>query len=154
MAGSATSLPVRPNVVWRLFVIDQLVGSLLEREFGRRRLRPGDFAVLSTIGVVQPVTPTDLAELLGMRPTSLSAALKRLGGGKLVSRSRNPADGRSVLLGLTAAGARRVEESVPALQAVLAGVTANLDIPVDALADALEAYERAARRLLDGSAKT
>jgi DNA-binding MarR family transcriptional regulator len=145
---------VRPNVVWRLFVVDQLVGSLLEREFGRRRLRPGDFAVLSTIGVRQPVTPKDLAELLGMRPTSLSAVLKRLEGGKLVRRSRNPGDGRSVLLALTAAGTRRVEETLPALQAVIAGVTANLEIPLDDLADALEAYERAARRLLDGSATT
>jgi DNA-binding MarR family transcriptional regulator len=89
-----------------------------------------------------------------MRPTSLSAVLKRLEGGKLVRRSRNPGDGRSVLLGLTAAGARRVEEAVPALQAVIAGVTANLEMPLDELADALEAYERAARRLLDGSATT
>jgi len=71
MAGAPRTLPARPNVVWRLFVLDQLVGTLVEREFGPGRLTPREFAVLSTIGATRPITPTDLAQLLGMPATTL-----------------------------------------------------------------------------------
>ena len=153
MAAPRT-LPARPNVVWRLFVLDQLVGSLVEREFGAGRLTPREFAVLSTIGATRPITPTDLAQLLGMPATTLSAVLKRFERDGLVERGRNPDDGRSVLLEPTSEGERRIQEALPAIRAVIDAVGANLDVPVEDVQAALEAYERAIRRALDDSAMT
>jgi DNA-binding MarR family transcriptional regulator len=147
-------LPARPNVVWRLFVLDQLVGTLVERAFGTGRLTPREFAVLSTIGATRPITPTDLAQLLGMPATTLSAVLKRFERDGLVVRTRNPEDGRSVLLEPTPEGERRIQEALPAIRTAIDAVGANLDVPLEDVQAALEAYERAARRALDGSAKT
>jgi DNA-binding MarR family transcriptional regulator len=152
MAEPARTLPARPNVVWRLFVLDQLVGTLLEREFGAGRLSPREFAVLSTIGATRPITPTDLAQLLGMPATTLSAVLKRFERDGLVARTRNPDDGRSVLLEPTQEGERRIRESLPRIRTAIDAVGANLDVPLEDVQAALEAYERAARRALDGSA--
>lgn len=144
------SLPARPNVVWRLFVVGQLVGTLLEREFARFGLSARDFAVLSTIGSTEAITPRDLADLLGMPATTLSAVLKRLEDAAHVERHPNPADGRSVLLQLSPGGRARMTESAPALRRVLDAIASNLELPDETVRDALEAYERAARRALDG----
>ena len=152
MAGTARTLPARPNVVWRLFVLDQLVGTLVEREFGAGRLTPREFAVLSTIGATRPITPTDLAQLLGMPATTLSAVLKRFERDGLVARVRNPDDGRSVLLEPTSEGEHRIQDALPGIRAAIDAVGANLDMPLGDVQEALEAYERAVRRALDGSA--
>lgn len=154
MSEPRRSLPARPNVIWRLFVVSQLVGTLLEREFARLELTARDFAVLSTIGATTAITPRDLAELLGMPATTLSAVLKRLEEPGAVRRRRNPEDGRSVLLELTAEGRARMEAAAPALRRAVAALDEALEAPVDQLQDALEAYERAARRALDGTASS
>jgi MarR family transcriptional regulator, organic hydroperoxide resistance regulator len=142
------SLPARPNVVFRLFIVENLVGELLDRELSGSGVAPRDFGILSGIGATSRITPSDLAELLGMPPTTLSTALKRLEASGDVTRSRNPDDGRSVLLELTAAGNERWQAAWPGLRRTLAAVDASLEMPVEQLQDALEAYERAARTAL------
>lgn len=142
------SLPVRPNVVFRLFIVENLVGELLNRELTKAGVASRDFGILSGIGATSRITPSDLAELLGLPQTTLSTALKRLEASGDVSRSRNPDDGRSVLLELTAAGQERWRAGWPGLRSTLEAVNASLEIPVEQLQDALEAYERAVRAAL------
>jgi DNA-binding MarR family transcriptional regulator len=89
-----------------------------------------------------------------MPPTTLSAVLKRLERPGDVRRRPNPADGRSVLLELTPAGRARMEAAAPSLRRAVAALDAALDAPVDELQEALQAYERAARRALDDSASS
>jgi hypothetical protein len=59
-----------PNLVFRTFVVDQLVGALLGDAIAPSGLGPGEFGVLSTMRVVQPVMPSELAAELGMPPSS------------------------------------------------------------------------------------
>jgi DNA-binding MarR family transcriptional regulator len=112
--------PERPgNVLLQIFVVDELAAALLERAFARKTLSPGDFALASVIRVFQPVTPTGLSSFLGMPPTTLSSRLGRLERRRLVRRRRNPNDGRSSLVEVTALGRRRVEALFPAFASVL-----------------------------------
>jgi DNA-binding MarR family transcriptional regulator len=142
------SLPKPPNVLWRAFVVSQLVGALVDREIARAGGEPRDFGVLSTIGSMGLITPTDLAELLGMPPTTLSATLARLEQAGAVRRRRNPNDGRSVLLELTAAGKRRWQTANRGLRVSIDRVGEELERPVPEVAATLETLERALRAAL------
>jgi DNA-binding MarR family transcriptional regulator len=142
------SLPGQANVLFRTFILSQLVGALLDREIARTGGDPRDLGVLSGIGLMSRITPTDLAELLGMPPTTLSATLRRLESAGAVRRRRNPTDGRSVLLELTAAGKRRWHSGWPGLRASVDKVGAELEQPVPEIMSALEELERALRAAL------
>jgi DNA-binding MarR family transcriptional regulator len=134
------------NVLLQVFVVDQLGAALLERAFARRALAPGDFAVASVIRAFQPVTPTELSSFLGIPRTTLSSRLARLQKRRLVRRRRNPVDGRSSLIEVTALGRRRVEALFPAFASVLQAIRVHLgDRDLAAVQSALARLEDAMR---------
>ena len=114
------------NILLQIFVVDQLAAALLERSFVRSPLSPGDFAVVSVMHAFQPVTPTALSAFLGIPPTTLSSRIARLEERRLVRRRRNPSDGRSSLLEVTALGRRRVQALFPAFRAALQAIRGEL----------------------------
>jgi len=67
------------------------------------------FALLSIDAEGTP--STTLGPKMGMEPTSLSRLLNTLETRKLIYRSQNPADGRSILIHLTAFGKEKREDS-------------------------------------------
>jgi len=114
------------NVLFRLFILGQLADDLLGRAMAGLKVQPNDFAVLSAIRAFQPITPSRLAALLGMPPTTLSSYLRRLEGRRLVRRRPNPDDGRSSLLEVTKTGDRHAVSAFPALQGSVARVLERL----------------------------
>src|SRR3954454_3838712 len=138
----------RRNVLFRVFILGQLVDDLLGRAMGKLQFGANDFAVQSAIGAFQPITPSRLAAQLGMPPTTLSSYLRRLEAKKHVKRRANPEDGRSSLLELTKRGEQRVQAGVPALRGAIARVHEQLDYPSDDLDLALDRLEDALRRVL------
>ncbi|GAA2102984.1 MarR family transcriptional regulator [Kitasatospora saccharophila] len=86
----------------------------------RRRIRSaagtGDFTLTqaSTVGRLLDsevgLTTSDLAVAEGMRHQSMATTIATLAAQGLVERSRDPEDGRRVLIGLTPEGRRRGEE--------------------------------------------
>lgn len=79
-------------------------------------LTPSQFAVLMGVASQQRelgVTIKDLAEHLSMAPTHVTTEIGRLEGKGLLSKRRNEADGRSILVTLTAKGEARVERISP-----------------------------------------
>jgi len=141
-------LPRRPNPLFQVFVLGQLTRSIFDREFGARGLSHEGFGVVSAVGATQPVTPTDLAELLGMAPSTLSAQIARLVEDGRVERIPNPADRRSYTLELTAAGHEYMRAAAHAMRATLQAIDAELDRPRDEIVYALELLEAAMRRVL------
>jgi DNA-binding MarR family transcriptional regulator len=91
------------------FAIDQQLAGLLQQAMADAPLAPNEFAVYSTLRLMQPTTPSQLAGTLGMKPTTLSSMLVRMARGGHLKRRRNPADGRSVILTLTPSGVRITE---------------------------------------------
>ena len=138
----------RRNVLFRLFILGQLANDLVDTAMRREKLSPNGFAVASAIRAFQPITPTELANLLGMRPTTLSSYLRRLEARRHVKRRPNPDDGRSSLLELTKLGDRYVVAGFPALRGSVARVEEHLDYPADELDLALDRLEDAMRRAL------
>jgi DNA-binding MarR family transcriptional regulator len=138
----------RRNVLFRLFILGQLADDLLGRAMSGARLQTNDFAVLSAIRAFQPITPSRLAALLGMPPTTLSSYLRRLEARRLVRRRRNPEDGRSSLLEVTKTGGTQTVSALPALQGSVARVHERLDYSPRELDLALDRLEDALRALL------
>lgn len=136
------------NVLFRLFILGQLADDLLGRAMAGLKVQPNDFAVLSAIRAFQPITPSRLAALLGMPPTTLSSYLRRLEGRRLVRRRPNPDDGRSSLLEVTKTGDRHAVSAFPALQGSVARVHERLDYSPKELDLALDRLEDAMRALL------
>jgi DNA-binding MarR family transcriptional regulator len=136
------------NVLFRLFILGQLADDLLGRAMSGLTLQPNDFAVLSAVRAFQPITPTHLAALLGMPPTTLSSYLRRLEGRRLVRRRPNPEDGRSFLLEVTKSGDRETLSAFPALQGSVARVHERLDYSPRELDLALDRLEDAMRAVL------
>jgi DNA-binding MarR family transcriptional regulator len=136
------------NVFFRLFILGQLSGDLLDQAMRDLSVSPNGFAVLSAIRAFQPITPSRLAALLGMPPTTLSSYLRRLESRRQVRRRPNPEDGRSALLEVTKLGDRTVVAGLPALRGSVARVNEQLDYSPQELDLALDRLEDAFRRLL------
>jgi DNA-binding MarR family transcriptional regulator len=133
------------NVLFRLYILGQLAGDLLDTAMIRSRLNPNDFAVTSAIRAYQPITPTQLSALLGAPPTTLSSQLARLERQKQIKRRPNPDDGRSTLIELTRAGEKSVLAALPVLRGSIARVAEHLDYPLEDLDLALDRLEDALR---------
>ena len=138
----------RRNVLFRLFILGQLANDLVDTAMRREQLSPNGFAVASAIRAFQPVTPTQLADLLGMRPSTLSTYLRKLEARRQIRRRPNPEDGRSSLLEVTKLGERYVVAGLPALRGSVAHVHEHLDFPPEELDLALDRLEDAMRRAL------
>jgi DNA-binding MarR family transcriptional regulator len=82
---------------------------------------------------------TELAELEGLAQPTTTILVKQLEEQRLVTRSRNPDDGRVVLVSLTEAGSTALDVHRERLRAVLGGYLAELsDEQLGTLAAATE----------------
>lgn len=73
--------------------------ALLNFQVGSRlKLSPGDLNCLDIIGRHGPLSPSALARLSGMHPATMTGILDRLEKGGWVTRERDPADRRAVLI--------------------------------------------------------
>jgi DNA-binding MarR family transcriptional regulator len=99
-----------------------------------------DYGSLAFIGVLQPVTRTELAATTGIRRTTLRDQLRRMIEKGHVQEGANPRDGRSTLLTLTPEGQAIFDRGLPAFQRVLARLDAALE-------GALDEHEQVVRRI-------
>jgi DNA-binding MarR family transcriptional regulator len=109
-----------------VFAVDQQLAALLGQTMRGAPLRPAEFAVYSALRLEQPVTPTRLAAVLGMPPTTLSSALRKMSDSGHLRRTPNPDDGRSQLLELTGRGVELTEGCFPAFGAAIQAFRAAL----------------------------
>jgi DNA-binding MarR family transcriptional regulator len=143
----ASRPPFREGVLLQLFVAGQLAGDLLRVELGGT-MRPDRFAVLSVIGVLGPITPTELARRLGMAPTTVSTWLARLETDGVAIRRRNPDDGRSQLVELTDRGRRELRRAMPDFKRAIDRVRDELGDDVEAVLFGLDRLVAALRALV------
>jgi DNA-binding MarR family transcriptional regulator len=146
------------------------LGALVANVDGfRRRLAAGagisaaELRVLGRIAESDDVTPTIIAELLGLTTGSVTALVDRLEAAGLVYRTSNPADRRSRHLGLTTAGQETVRSTGEAfyeririaMQAMPEARVADVNLFLDRLAEEVERYlatePRQARHRPDGA---
>jgi|SRR5215217_5644719 len=106
-----------PNAVLiqEAYTAATLIAALVERELHARGVPSQLFSLLGWIRVLQPVAPGHLSFSTGIPPTTLRDYLKRLVERGDIRRTKNPSDGRSYLVVLTAAGMRTVDRGRPAI---------------------------------------
>lgn len=125
------------------FALDQQVHELLALTFEEAPLQPPEFAIYSVLLNTGDIMPSELADILGMGRSTLSNRLRRMDSRGHLRRRRNPDDGRSQLVSLTAAGRRLTEQSMPAFARAIGTFRAFLDVDEGAMLDAMEAMSRA-----------
>jgi DNA-binding MarR family transcriptional regulator len=126
-----------------LFALGQQQGSLLQQAMADAPLSPSEFALYSALRLMQPATPSLLAQTLGMKATTLSSALVRMANAGHLRRRRNPADGRSVVLELSASGLRVTEACFASFSTAIEAFRRNLDVDEAAFLRHLEAASAA-----------
>src|SRR4051812_21471544 len=127
------------------YALFQQTGRLLDEHMDSSRMA-GSFAVYSVIGAEEPVTPRRLADILGMPPTSLSYVIRRMHEAGHLKRVRNPDDGRSVLLRLTARGRKVLDDALAGFVTAIGAFRAELDVDEPDLLRYLEAMSAALTR--------
>jgi DNA-binding MarR family transcriptional regulator len=137
-----------------VFALDQQLGSLLARAMADAPLRPEEFAVYSSLRLMQPTTPSELANVLGLRLTTMSSHLVKMSERGHLERSRNPRDGRSAIIALTPEGLRATEGCFASFQAAIAAFQRHYPGSQTELLEVLEqvstALAAASEELADG----
>ena len=118
---------------------------LVAEHMERAGVSDEQFALLSRIALDGPVTPTALAAEMGVPPTTLADAVRRLDERGEIERLPNPADGRSHLLTLSPAGRKRVEAAAPAVWSALEEMRGHLGVPSEEVEAALDELHRSLR---------
>ena len=140
MAGTS-----RPTVLLQLWTAAHMAERLVAEHLQRAGLSDEQFALLSRVALDGPVTPTALAADMGVPPTTLADAVRRLEERGEIERLPNPADGRSHLLALSAAGRERVEAAAPVVWEALEQMRAQLGVPPEEVEAAMDELHRSLR---------
>lgn len=131
------------NVLLQMFRTAEATRELMLGAVAGTGISPNEYAVLSAIGVMRSVSPTELATLLRVPPTSISRHVARLVDAGLAVRSPNAADRRSYLLELTETGRAALATIAPRVRDVV-GRLREL-APLDEIEAALVQLEEVVR---------
>ena len=104
-----------------------------------------EYAVLGVVGFFPGRTPTELADALGIPPTTVSRHVARFVDEGLVEREQHPEDGRSYLLRATPKGSEVVRTIAPRIGELVRALGAVSEQPLGEIAASLTALEDAAR---------
>jgi DNA-binding MarR family transcriptional regulator len=144
-------MPSDPDVGDVAVALRETIGLLLRR---MRQTSPGDLtlpenAALARLNRGGPATSSALAKLEQISPQSMGATLAGLEVRGLVARHADPEDGRRVLLSLTEAGQRTMQDKRNARNEQLAKVLEAMFTPeeIRQLAAATPLLERLAQSI-------
>jgi DNA-binding MarR family transcriptional regulator len=143
------------SLLFDVFVVHQRLRSLLARALAGTELRADEYAVYSVLFERGSLTPTQLAARLAMPVTTILDYLRVMTRRGHIQRARNPADGRSYKVALTADGLN-VHQRTSAVWNVVAvrGLEDALAMPVPQVRAALQALDDAAATVLARLADT
>ena len=118
------------SVLFGVWSVAHSVGELLNQALAGSGLNADEFGFYSALYDGQPITPNEISEHLGMPATTVSSFLSRLTARGHISRSKNPADGRSALIELTPEGLKVQSEAWERFAPAQAAVESALELPV------------------------
>jgi DNA-binding MarR family transcriptional regulator len=134
-----------------VFALSSRLGAYLDRALDGTGLRPREYAIYSLMLEAGPRTPSELANALGVPPSTMSGYIKPMLERGHARRIPNAADGRSFRVELTEAGLAAQRKVRPAFNAADRAILAKLDRSEpevrDALAAVADAIERASADL-------
>jgi DNA-binding MarR family transcriptional regulator len=141
----------RISLSFDVFAVSQRLGAYLNQALDGTGVRPAEYAVYSLMLEAGPRTPTELAAMLGVPPSTLSTYLAAMLARGDARRIPNPTDGRSVRVVLTDRGRAVVRRVNPAFTKAQQLLEAGLERPVEEVRAVLlelgETIERAGEAL-------
>jgi DNA-binding MarR family transcriptional regulator len=143
-ANGAQDNPER--LLFDVWLVSRATTALLDAALAPAGLTADEFALHSALHHLGAATPSQLAELLAIPPTTISTHVRRLERQGHLARLRNPDDGRSAFLHLTAAGEAAYHRARALFLPVHARIAAILALPVADVQAALTALDRAVRQ--------
>ena len=139
----------RTNALFDVWLVSRAATNLLDRALAPSGLTADEFGLYSVLTSAETMTPSDLARWMSAPPTTVSSYVKRLEARGHVQRVRNPADGRSYVLRLTAAGRAAHGEAgrrfLPVLDEVVAALGRREGAVRTGLRDLRDALDTVAR---------
>ncbi len=96
--------PSGPNLWLGMIRTTAAMDAVARQSMAAAGLGFSDFVLLEALLHVGPLRPSELGEKLALTSGSVTAVLDRLEARGLVSRTHNPADGRSFIVELTPSG--------------------------------------------------
>jgi DNA-binding MarR family transcriptional regulator len=137
-------VPLQRGIWLELYAVFQLFGAVLARTLPQDRAAR-EFALYSTLYGLERATPTQLAGVLGLPLTTVSAQLNRLVSRGHATRAINPDDGRSHVFSLTEEGRRVTTAHFESFGRMARSVRARLSVPEADIRAGLTALESALR---------
>lgn len=92
------------NVLFTFWLTSRAVHGLLDDALAPSGLTADEFGVYSVLTRSDAMTPTELARWMSAPATTVSSYVKRFEARGHIEREKNPQDGRSYVIRLTAAG--------------------------------------------------
>jgi DNA-binding MarR family transcriptional regulator len=148
MLRDRTTVKRKPGLFLQPYVLAQLSAALIARVVEGSEVTASEYATTSCLAARGAITPSELAEELGLAPTTLSAMIDRLVQKKQVRRVRHPDDGRSYRLELTARGRETNLRNARRLERLVAELTSNLEADPEEILESLRRLEGALRKTL------
>jgi DNA-binding MarR family transcriptional regulator len=135
----------------RIAITNAWVSQLFDAELTRRGVAPFQAGTLMVIHREEPVTPSELQQVMGVPFTTLRNRVNELVRDGLVERIPNPDDGRSHLLRTTPRADDVVKEAKAAARQVQRLLARHgLDVSAG-LADELDELREVSKQLVAGS---
>ena len=135
-----------PSILFEVFALGQQVRQLLNDAMVDSPLTPQDYGFLSAVFEDEAPTPTQLAARLGMPLSTTVEQVQAFERRGYLRRTRNPRDGRSYFVTLTAAGGRAHRQANRYFEGVYLAVVDGLGRSEPAVARALQQLRAAVRR--------
>ena len=107
------------SLLFDIWLVMHAMSTLLDEALASSGLSGDDFGLYSLLRGWGPATPSQISRWTGMRPTTVSVALKRLAARGHAEQAPNPHDGRSYLVGLNAAGAQAHATAAPLFRSAM-----------------------------------
>jgi DNA-binding MarR family transcriptional regulator len=117
-----------PSILFDFFAASQRVKLLLADAMADCGLRPDEYAVYSALVDGGASSPTRLAEVVGMPPTTMSHYVRTMLERGHLRRQSNPLDRRSAILALTATGRSAHRRAAVAFEEGNRRFVAQLDV--------------------------
>lgn len=125
-------------IPYRLSVASNTVSELIARSYRNRfGLNVPEWRLIAILAEADRLTPAELVQRTRTDKIGVSRAAAALRERELIAAERNPADGRSHFLSLTAEGRRLYEEIAPAALAVEAQLLAEFSVEEAAMLESL-----------------
>jgi DNA-binding MarR family transcriptional regulator len=137
------------SMLFDVWLIMHATTSLIDEALASTELSGDDFGLYSLLRMSGPVTPTQISRWSGMRPTTVSVALKRLQRRGHGESAPNPSDGRSYLVGLNVDGLAAHTAAAPYFLQAVDRLTAELGADQRSERVALRRIDAAFRAVLD-----